>query len=149
VPPPKSAARGPPRPLPTPLVSLHLSFFYESGFHLVISFSLIHFHMASQTLLQEIFFLVFRMPNKWKWIWRYSIVIWWIWILSFLLNQIWNGIDDIPLNFFATFGQVLGLQVTAMVSVFKSVEIVWCVCLYFDPCLWPAKQVWSIVYHVI
>jgi len=34
-------------------------------------------------------------------------------MLSFLLEQIWIGIDYFLLNFFATFGSVLGLQVTA------------------------------------
>jgi len=38
-------------------------------------------------------------------------------MLSFLLNQIWIGIDDILLNFFATFGSVLGLHVTVLVRV--------------------------------
>jgi len=33
-------------------------------------------------------------------------------MLSFLLKQIWIGIDDVLLCFFATFGSVLGLQVT-------------------------------------
>ena len=32
-------------------------------------------------------------------------------MLLFLLEQIWNGIDDFLLNFLATFGSVLGLQV--------------------------------------
>jgi len=36
-------------------------------------------------------------------------------MLSFLLKQIWIGIDDFLLNFFATFGSVLGLQVTKCV----------------------------------
>jgi len=31
---------------------------------------------------------------------------------AFLLNQIWIGIDDFLLNFFTTFGSVLGQQVT-------------------------------------
>jgi len=34
-----------------------------------------------------------------------------IWMLSFLLKEIWIGRDDFLLNFFATFGSVLGLQV--------------------------------------
>jgi len=33
-------------------------------------------------------------------------------MLSFLLKQIWIGIEEFPLNFFATFGSVLGLHVT-------------------------------------
>jgi len=37
----------------------------------------------------------------------------WIWMLSFSLEQIWIGIDYFLLNFIATFGSVLGLQVTA------------------------------------
>ena len=37
---------------------------------------------------------------------------WWIWTLSFLLQQFWIGIDYFLLNFFATFGSVLGLQIT-------------------------------------
>jgi len=40
-------------------------------------------------------------------------IYWWIWMWSFLLEQIWIGIDDFLLNFIATFGSVLGLQVTA------------------------------------
>ena len=48
------------------------------------------------------------------------LVFWWIWILSFLLNQIWIGIDNILLNFFTTFGSVLELQVTLCVcNVYK------------------------------
>jgi len=38
---------------------------------------------------------------------------WWIWILSFLLERIWIGTDYFRLNFIATFGSILGLQVTA------------------------------------
>jgi len=34
-------------------------------------------------------------------------------MLSFLLEQIWIGIDYCLLNFIATFGSVLGLQITA------------------------------------
>jgi len=34
-------------------------------------------------------------------------------MLSFLLGQIWIGIDDFILKFITTFGSVLGLQVTA------------------------------------
>jgi len=34
-------------------------------------------------------------------------------MLSFLLEQIWIGIDYFLLNFIATFVSVLGLQVTA------------------------------------
>jgi len=37
---------------------------------------------------------------------------WWIWMLSFLLKQNWNGIDDFLLNFFATFASVLRPQIT-------------------------------------
>jgi len=37
---------------------------------------------------------------------------WWIWMLLFLLKQIWIGIDNFLLNFFATFDSVLGLQIT-------------------------------------
>ena len=33
-------------------------------------------------------------------------------MLSFLLKQIWIGIDDFLLNFFATFNSILGLQIT-------------------------------------
>jgi len=44
-------------------------------------------------------------------------IYWWIWIVSFLLNLIWIGIDDFLLNFFATFGSVLGLQVTVLITV--------------------------------
>ena len=38
---------------------------------------------------------------------------WWIWMLSFLLEHILIGIDYFLLNCIATFGPVLGLQVTA------------------------------------
>jgi len=38
-------------------------------------------------------------------------------MLTFLLNQIWIGIDDFLLNFFATFCSVLGLQVTVLIRV--------------------------------
>jgi len=34
-----------------------------------------------------------------------------------LLNQIWIGIDDILLNFFATFDSVLELQITVLTRV--------------------------------
>jgi len=40
-------------------------------------------------------------------------IYWRIWMLSFLLKQIWIGIDYFLLNFFATFGSILGLQITA------------------------------------
>jgi len=33
-------------------------------------------------------------------------------MLSFLLKQFWIGIDDFLLNFFATFGSILELQIT-------------------------------------
>ena len=44
----------------------------------------------------------FRMPNTWKWRDEYVLgfkscnisIYWWIWMLSFLLKQIWIGIDD-------------------------------------------------------
>jgi len=36
-----------------------------------------------------------------------------------LLNQIWPGIDDILLNFFATFSSVLRMLVTVLISVFQ------------------------------
>ena len=36
---------------------------------------------------------------------------WWIWMLSFLLKQIWIGIDYFLLNFFATFDSVSGRQI--------------------------------------
>jgi len=38
-------------------------------------------------------------------------------MLSFLPEQIWIGIDYFLLNFIATFGSVLGLQVTAGLQV--------------------------------
>jgi len=38
-------------------------------------------------------------------------------MLSFLLEQIWIGIDYYLLNFIATFGSVLGLQVTVGLQV--------------------------------
>jgi len=44
-------------------------------------------------------------------------------MLSFLLIQLWIGIDDILLNFFATFGSVLELRLT-WYEFFKFVEIV-------------------------
>jgi len=37
-------------------------------------------------------------------------------MLSFLLKQIWIGIDDFLLNFFATFASVLGLQITVTLA---------------------------------
>jgi len=37
-------------------------------------------------------------------------------MLSFLLNQIWIGID-VLLNFFVTFGSVTGLQVIVLIRV--------------------------------
>jgi len=36
-------------------------------------------------------------------------------MLSFLLNHILIGINDISLNFFATFGSVLRLHVTVLI----------------------------------
>ena len=36
---------------------------------------------------------------------------WWIWMLSTLLKHIWIGIDYFLLNFFATFGSILGLEI--------------------------------------
>jgi len=103
---------------------------------LFVPFAFSHFHKSSPTLLQEICFLVFCMPNEWNEhvlvFWCKScgiLVFWWIWMLSFLLNQIWIGIDDILLNFFTTFGSVLGLQVTALI---RGSEIRWdclfCLC---------------------
>jgi len=44
-------------------------------------------------------------------------IYWWIWILSFLLKQIWIGIDYFLLNFFARFGSILGLQITVGMQV--------------------------------
>ena len=44
-------------------------------------------------------------------------IYWWIWMLSFFLKQIWIGIDYFLLKFFATFGSVLGLQVTVGLQV--------------------------------
>jgi len=38
-------------------------------------------------------------------------------MLSFLLKQIWIGIDYFLLNFFATFGFILGLKVTVGLQV--------------------------------
>jgi len=38
--------------------------FCGSSLHLIVFFSLIHFHKSSPTLLHGIYFLVFRMPNK-------------------------------------------------------------------------------------
>jgi len=38
-------------------------------------------------------------------------------MLSFLLEQIWIGIDYFLMNFFTTFGSVLGLQVTVGLQV--------------------------------
>jgi len=38
-------------------------------------------------------------------------------MLSFLLNQIWIGIDDIRLDFFSTFASVLGLYVMISIRV--------------------------------
>jgi len=38
-------------------------------------------------------------------------------MLSFLLNQIWIGIDDFLLNFYVTFDLVLGLQVTVLIRI--------------------------------
>jgi len=70
-------------------------------------------------------------------------------MLSFLLNQIWIGRDDILLNFFTTFSSVLGLQVAVLIRVS---QLPWdCLLCLFKcwACLWPAKQVCSIVYHVI
>ena len=43
----------------------------------------------------------------------------WIWMLSVLLNQIWIGIGDFLLIFFATFGSLLGLQVAVLIRVFQ------------------------------
>ena len=39
-------------------------------------------------------------------------IYWWIWMLSFLLKEIWIGIDYFLLKFFGTFDSVLGLQIT-------------------------------------
>jgi len=36
--------------------------------------------------------------------------------IQILLNQIWIGFENIVLNFFATFGSVLGLQITVLKS---------------------------------
>ena len=44
-------------------------------------------------------------------------IYWRIWMLSFLLKQIWIGIDYFLLNFFATFGFILGLKVTVGLQV--------------------------------
>jgi len=39
-------------------------FFVKAVGILLVSFTLSHFHKSSPTLLQEIYFIVFRMPNK-------------------------------------------------------------------------------------
>jgi len=44
-------------------------------------------------------------------------------MLSFLLKQIWIGIDDFLLNFFATFGSVLGLQITVTFGALLGLQI--------------------------
>jgi len=43
-------------------------------------------------------------------------------MLSFLLEQIWIGIDYFLLNFIANFGSVLGLQVTAGPQVYSGLQ---------------------------
>jgi len=43
---------------------LYPTFFVKTVRILLVSFSLIHFHKSSPTLLQCIYLLVFRMPNK-------------------------------------------------------------------------------------
>jgi len=45
---------------------LYPNFFVKAVCISLVSFSLIHFHKSSPTLLHGIYFLVFRMPNKWK-----------------------------------------------------------------------------------
>jgi len=70
-------------------------------------------------------------------------------MLSFLPNQICIGIDDILLNFFATFGSLLGLQVTVLI---RLSQIRWycLLCLFnVEPCLWPEKHICSTAYIVI
>ena len=61
-------------------------------------------------------------------------IYWWIWMLSFLLKDIWIGIDYFLLNLFAifvsflglqitvTFGSVLGLQVTVGLQVYTGLQ---------------------------
>ena len=41
-------------------------FFFKAVSVLLLSFALSHFHKSSPTFLQEIYFLVSYMPNKWK-----------------------------------------------------------------------------------
>jgi len=51
--------------------------------------------------------------------------------------------------FFCTSSQISNCKLLHWQEFLKSVEIVYCVCLNVRPCLWPAKQVCSIVHHVI
>jgi len=99
------------------------NFFLKAVCILLVSFSLIHFHKSSPTLLHGIYFLVFRMPNKCRYpetnmqhVLAYtfgfkscSILAFLYRMLLFLLNQIWIGIYDILLNFFAIFYSYCGV----------------------------------------
>jgi len=55
-------------------------------------------------------------------------------MLSFLLYQIWIEIDDFVLSFFATFGLILGLQVTVLIRIFR---------IHWD-CLWCLFECWAL-----
>jgi len=44
-------------------------------------------------------------------------------MLSFLLKQVWIGIDYFLLNFFATFASVLGLQFTITLGSVSGLQV--------------------------
>jgi len=61
----------------------------------------------------------------------------------------WIGFDNIVLNFFATFNSASGLQITVLKSLIQwsFSNPLW---LYIvEPCLSPAKQICSFMYHLI
>ena len=98
------------------------TFFVKVVSILLLSFALSHFNKTSWILLQENTSWCFTCPK----ITRDEhgpgfgskscriLVFCRISIIYFQFNQIWMGFDNILLNFFTTFGSVLGLQLTLL-----------------------------------
>ena len=126
-------------------------FFVKAVGLLLVSFTLSHFHKSSPTLLQEIYFIVFRMPNKWKLpeitrtgfgfksLPHFSIVMDLDLIIFPQPNLDWNWWYSFELLRKCRFR--FGTAGCCIDEFFKSLEIVYCVCLNVKPCLWPTKQV--------
>jgi len=91
-------------------------------FILFLSYTLSHSASLSQTCCKKHTLLSFTRPkntlDEHGIGFKYCCILtfWWIWILSFLLNQNWIGFDNNVLKIFTTFHSVLGLQISILNS---------------------------------